>query len=170
MSQPIVIAPPAEVELDAAPIPATWILAGTPEARSRQLARSQDGASSVMAWSCTAGRFNWHYTVDETVHIISGEVFITNEKGEECRLGPGDMAFFPSGSRSTWRVPVEVRKLAVCRQAMPQPFGFALRAWNKVVRIMMGIFWPPEEPVADPLAPKTAPAASPAALGVRNEA
>ena len=128
MSQPIVVAPPAEVELAPAPIPADWILAGTPEARSRQLARSQDGASTVMAWSCTAGRFNWHYTVDETVHIISGLVFVTNHEGEECRLGPGDMAFFPAGSRSTWRVPVEVRKLAVCRQAMPLPFGFALRA------------------------------------------
>ena len=41
--------------------------------------------------------------------IISGEVFVTNEKGEECRLGPGDVAFFPAGSRSTWRVPVAVR-------------------------------------------------------------
>ena len=166
MSQPIVIALPAEVELIPAPIPAPWILAGTPEARSRQLARSQDGASSVMAWSCTAGRFNWHYTIDETVHIISGEVFVTNEKGDECRLGPGDMAFFPAGSHSTWRVPVEVRKLAVCRQSMPLPFGFALRAWNKLARMMAAIFWPPEQPVADPLAPKAAPAA----VGVRSEA
>ena len=165
MSQTIVIAPPAEVELAPAPIPTEWILAGTPEARSRQLARSQDGASSVMAWSCTAGRFNWQYSVDETVHIISGEVFITNEKGEECRLGPGDMAFFPAGCRSTWRVPVAVRKLAVCRQAMPMPFGFALRAWNKVARTMLAIFWPPEDAV-DPLAPKVAPAA----VGVRTEA
>jgi uncharacterized cupin superfamily protein len=166
MSLPIVIAPPAEVELAPAPIPTDWILAGTPEARSRQLARSQDGASSVMAWSCTAGRFNWHYTVDETVHIISGEVFVTNEKGEECRLGPGDMAFFPAGSRSIWRVPVEVRKLAVCRQAMPLPFGFALRAWNKVARTMLAIFWPPDEAAADPLAPKAAPSA----VGMRTEA
>ncbi len=158
MSRPIVIAPPAQVELAPAPIPTDWILSGTPEARSRQLARSRDGASTVMAWSCTAGRFNWHYTVDETVHIISGEVFVTKETGEECRLGPGDMAFFPAGSRSTWRVPVEVRKLAVCRQAMPLPFGFALRAWNKAARIILAIFWPPEEGVIDPLAPKTAPA------------
>ncbi len=165
MSQPIVIAPPAQVELDPAPIPADWILAGTPEARSRQLARSQDGASTVMAWSCTAGRFNWHYTVDETVHIISGEVFVTKETGEECRLGPGDMAFFPTGSRSTWRVPVEVRKLAVCRQGMPLPFGFALRAWNKLSRTMQAIFWPPEDAAVDPLAPKAAPAAA-----VRREA
>jgi uncharacterized cupin superfamily protein len=172
MSQPIVTALPAEVELASAPIPSGWILAGTPEARSRQLARSQDGASSVMAWSCTAGRFNWHYMVDETVHIISGEVFITNDKGEECRLGPGDMAFFPAGSRSTWRVPVAVRKLAVCRQAMPRPFGLALRVWNKLGQIMIAIFWPPEDAPVDPLAPKTAPAAtSSSGIGsVRGEA
>ncbi len=171
MSQPIVVAPPAQVELAPAPIPADWILAGTPEARSRQLARSQDGASTVMAWSCTAGRFNWHYTVDETVHIISGEVFVTNHKGEECRLGPGDMAFFPAGSRSTWRVPVEVRKLAVCRQAMPLPFGFALRAWNKLSRTLLAIFWPPEEGAVDPLAPKAAPAAAGSGLGnIRGDA
>src|SRR5262249_1067999 len=141
-----------------------------------ELARSQDGASTVMAWSCTAGRFNWHYTVDETVHIISGEVFVTNEKGEECRLGPGDMAFFPAGSRSTWRgpgagakapggPPGAVGKVGVGRQAMPLAFGFALRAWNKLSRTMLAIFWPPEEGAVDPLAPK--PAAAPA---VRREA
>ena len=72
MSQSIVVALPAQVDLAPAPIPADWILAAKPEARSKQLVRSRDGASSIMAWSCTAGRFNWRYTVDETVHIISG--------------------------------------------------------------------------------------------------
>src|ERR1700759_4374237 len=104
MSPPIVIAPSLITDLAPAPIHPGWIIAGSPEARSRQLARSQDGASAVMAWSCTAGRFNWHYSVDETVHIVAGEVFVTNEKGEECKLGPGDMAFFPAASRTTWRV------------------------------------------------------------------
>ena len=42
------------------------------------------------------------------------------------------MAFFPAGSHSTWRVPIEVRKLAGYRPAMPLPFGFALRGWNKL--------------------------------------
>jgi ethanolamine utilization protein EutQ (cupin superfamily) len=91
-----------------------------------------------MAWSCTAGRFNWHYTVDETVHIISGEVFVTNEKGQVCRLGPGDMAFFPAGSRSTWRVPEHVRKLAVCRHGMPWLMGIGLRCWNRVAKMFKG--------------------------------
>jgi len=168
MPQPIVIAPSAPDDLAPAPIHPGWILSGTPEARSKLLARSADGASSVMAWSCTAGRFTWHYTVDETVHIVSGEVFVTDEQGVECRLGPGDMAFFPAGSRSTWRVPLKVQKLAVCRQAMPRPFGFALRAWNKLARILTAIFWPPEDAPVDPLSPQ--PSAASQLGGVRSEA
>jgi uncharacterized protein len=170
MLQPVVIASSLEAELAPAPIPPDWIVSGAPEARSRQLARSQDRASSVMAWACTAGRFTWHYSVDETVQIVAGEVFVTDERGVEHRLGPGDTAFFPAGSRSTWHVPVAVRKVAVCRQAMPLPFAFALRGWNRLAHIMSAIFWPPEETV-DPLAPK-APAAADVRKtgGVRGEA
>jgi hypothetical protein len=141
VSTSVVIAEPATVDLIPDPIRPEWILEGAPEARSMPLARSRDGASSVMAWSCTAGRFNWHYTVDETVHIISGEVYITNERDEVCRLGPGDMAFFPAGSRSTWRVPVEVRKLAVCRQHMPWPIGFAVRVLNRATNFVTDILF-----------------------------
>jgi uncharacterized cupin superfamily protein len=141
MSLPVVIAEPATVDLVPDPIRPEWIIEGTPQARSLALAQSRDGASSVMAWSCTAGRFNWHYTVDETVHIISGEVFVTNEKNEVCRLGPGDMAFFPAGTRSTWRVPVEVRKLAVCRHNMPWPVAIAVRALNKMTAFVSDILF-----------------------------
>ena len=91
-----------------------------------------------MAWSCTAGRFNWHYTVDEALHIISGEVFVTDDKGQTRRLGPGDMVFFPAGSRSIWHVPNEVSKIAFCRHSMPRPFGTLLRTWNKLVRRLTG--------------------------------
>jgi uncharacterized cupin superfamily protein len=74
----------------------------------------------VVAWSSEwkAERAS-AYGVEETVHVISGEVFITNDDGAERRLGPGDMAFFPAGSRSLWRVPCAVRKLAVCRHSLP---------------------------------------------------
>jgi uncharacterized cupin superfamily protein len=138
VSEPVVFAVPADVELEPAPIPPDWIIEGRPQARSKRLATSADGTASVMAWSCTAGRFNWHYAVDEAIHIISGEVFVTNEKDEERRLGPGDMVFFPAGSHSIWHVPHEVRKFAVCRHSMPRPLGTALRAWNKLVGILTG--------------------------------
>jgi len=73
------------------------------------------------------------------VHIISGEVLVTNELGEIRRLGPGDMAFFPAGSRSIWHVPHRVRKLAVCRHSMPRPLGTMLRAWNRLIEILAGV-------------------------------
>jgi uncharacterized protein len=138
VSEPVIFAVPADVELAPAPIPAHWIIEGTPQARSKRLAESADRTSTVMAWSCTPGRFNWHYTVDETLHIIAGEVFVTDETGGTRRIGPGDMVFFPAGSRSTWHVTKEVRKLAVCRHSMPRPLGFAVRAWNKLVDVLAG--------------------------------
>lgn len=136
--EPVIFAVPAEVELAAAPIPPHWIIEGTPLARSKRLAQSADGTAMVMAWACTPGRFRWHYAVDETLHIISGEVFVTDHNGETRRIGPGDMVFFPAGSRSTWHVTKEVTKLAVCRHSMPRPLGYALRAWNNLVDKLTG--------------------------------
>jgi uncharacterized cupin superfamily protein len=138
MSRPVVFAAPADTELGPNPINPDWIIEGRPQARASRLAESADGTSSVIAWSCTVGRFEWHYAVDETVHIISGEVFVTDEKGDVHRLGPGDMAFFPAGSHSVWHVTKEVRKLAVCRHKMPRMLGFGVRAWNKIVNRLTG--------------------------------
>lgn len=132
MTLPVVFAAPADIELDPDPIRADWVIEGNPQVRSKYLARSVDGASSVVAWSCTAGRFVWCYKVDEMLHVISCEVFVTDEKGMIRRLGPGDMAFFPAGARSVWHVTHEVRKLAMCRHRLPRPFGPLLRAWNNL--------------------------------------
>lgn len=147
MPHPVVFAVPADVELHPAPIPPHWVTEGNPQARSKRLGASADGTASIMAWSCTPGRFTWRYRVDEVIHILSGEIFVTDENGQRRRLGPGDMVFFPAGSVSDWHVTEEVRKLAVCRHSMPRPLGFALRAWNKLVAMLAN----PGE-AADPLA------------------
>jgi uncharacterized protein len=130
--QQIVIAHPAEVDLRDAPIPTNWIIEGSPRAQARALAESADGTSSMVAWSCTQGRSNWHYYVDETVHVLSGEVFISDEKGKERRLGPGDMAFFPAGTHSVWYVPKN-RKLTMYRRPLPgRLFGKCVTLFNRV--------------------------------------
>ena len=103
MSAPAVaFAAPADVELAPNPINPAWIIEGNPQARAKRLAESADGASSVMAWSCTPGRFEWHYAVDETVHIISGEVLVTDENGKIHRLGRGAtwLSFRPAATAS----------------------------------------------------------------------
>ena len=134
----ITFAVPADLKLKPAPIPADWVIEGNPQARSRRLSTSPDTTSSTMVWTCTPGKFHWHYNVDETLYILEGEVFVTNEKDEVRRLGPGDLAFFPAGSDSVWRVTKDIRKIAFCRQSMPLAAGFGLRAMNKLINIMTG--------------------------------
>lgn len=110
MLKPVVTACAAAVELDSAPFPQEWVLDGRPQARAKEIARSRDGAMTVIAWSCTKGRFRWQYLVDEMAHILSGEVVIVDHTDTERRLGPGDTAFFPAGSSSVWHVKDDVPK------------------------------------------------------------
>ena len=135
MSKSIVIVPAATTDLQPAPIPPDWILQGTPEARNRELARSDDRTSYVIDWNCTAGSFNWRYTEDETLVVVSGEALITNEQGEERRLGPGDMGFFPAGSQARWHINGHVRKVAIVRHTIPGPLVFGMRVWNRLRKL-----------------------------------
>jgi uncharacterized cupin superfamily protein len=134
MLKQIVTANPADIELCPSPFPDEWILAGRPQARAKEIARSRDGTMRVIVWSCSKGQFRWQYLVDEMLQVLSGEVFITDHTGTERRLGPGDTAFFPADCWSVWRVTQDVRKVAVCHVAVPQAVGFALRAWNWLIR------------------------------------
>jgi uncharacterized cupin superfamily protein len=134
MPKTIVLDTAATAELDPEPIPKDWILEGQPAARSKKLARSADFTSYIMVWDCSPGRFNWHYNKDETLVVVSGEVFITRDGQPERRLGPGDWGFFPGGSSATWRVTSHLRKVAVLRETMPRPLGLALRVWKGALR------------------------------------
>jgi len=134
MPNPIVLETAATIALDPEPIPKDWILGGTPDATSKKLAKSADYTSYIMVWECTPGRFTWQYNKDETLVVVSGEVFITNESGQERRLGPGDFAFFPGGTSATWRVTERLRKVAVVRETMPKPLGLLVRGFKGALR------------------------------------
>ncbi len=172
MSHPIVTANPSDLELAASPFPAEWVIEGTPRAHAREIARSRDGAMTVVAWACSRGRFRWHYQVDEMVHLLAGEVFIRDHTDTERRLGPGDTAFFPAGSSSVWHVTQDVRKVAACRVAVPRPVAFGLRAWNWLRRALGTMFGVGGEqasqggglvPAGAPALAKDAPQSSPVA-------
>ena len=136
MSQSIIISSAASATLEPAPITPSWVMEGVPDACNATLAVSEDKTSRLLVWECTPGLFHWHYTEDETVCILSGEVFITTDDGEVRRLGAGDVAFFPARSSCTWHVTETVRKVAVLRKDMPHSAGLCLRAWHKLLQKM----------------------------------
>ena len=135
MSGSIVIKGTEGYGLESNPIPPAWVVEGKPEARLKLLAKSRDGTSWTLVWECTAGTFHWYYPEDETVVVISGEVFISTKDGDERRLGADDMAHFPAGTSCKWRVPDRIRKVAIMRKPLPVWMGFGVRAWHKLTRM-----------------------------------
>ena len=124
---------PAKVTLTAAPIRPDWIIAGAPVTQAAEVAHTDDETTRVFVWQTSAARFHWNYEFDEVIQILDGEVFIADATHAERRLGPGDVAFFPNGARTVWRVPDHVRKLATIRRGPPAPFADALR-WLRDVK------------------------------------
>jgi uncharacterized cupin superfamily protein len=124
----------ASIELNLEPINEKWILSGKPVARSKVVARSRDWASSIVVWDCTAGSFRWHYGQDEAIIVMSGEAVLLGENGEERRFAAGDYGFFAAGTVANWRVDSYIRKVALLREPVWRPVGFAMKAWNKVMR------------------------------------
>jgi len=120
------------------PIHAGWILDGEPVARLQLLSSSADGTASTYFWDCTAGRFNWFYSFDETFHILEGEVKLKYPSGTFHKVVAGDTVFFPAGSSAEWTVDHYVRKLAFCRTPIPSYLTFARQVARRLKRLARG--------------------------------
>jgi hypothetical protein len=122
----------------ASPIRASWVLAGAPVARLALLSSSADGAASTYYWDCTAGRFNWYYSFDETLHILEGSVTLKSPSGQSRLVVAGDVVFFPAGAQAEWTVDKYIRKLAFCRTPLPSYLVSARDIARKVKRLING--------------------------------
>jgi uncharacterized cupin superfamily protein len=120
------------------PIRPEWIIEGAPQARALKLSGSADGTASTYLWDCTAGRFNWFYSFDETFHILEGGVLLVEPSGASRHVGPGDTVFFPDGSQAEWTVERYVKKLAFCRTPLPGSLVSARNALRRVKRLVRG--------------------------------
>lgn len=120
------------------PIRATWILAGRPVARLALLSSSADGTASTYYWDCTAGRFNWYYAFDETLHILEGSVTLKAPSGISTLAVAGDTVFFPAGSQAEWTVDTYIRKLAFCRTPLPNSLVSARGIARRIKRLLSG--------------------------------
>ncbi|MEQ1937404.1 cupin domain-containing protein [Mesorhizobium sp. CN5-321] len=126
------------VAMTPAPINPDWVIEGSPVARAGQIVQSSDGTATSAVWDCTAGTFNWHFGIDETVHILDGEVEVSTANDQTRILRAGDVALFRAGTTAVWHVPAYVRKIAFCRHPLPWPLGTAVRALSKVRSLLQG--------------------------------
>lgn len=120
-------------DLGDCPIHAPDVIAGEPVARATCLTSSPDGRVSTHIWDCTAGTFHWTFGVDEVVHILDGEVRVTDDDGRTVTLRTGDVGHFAYGSHTVWDVPDYVRKLAVHRA----PSGSVVRRVGRKVKRLL---------------------------------
>jgi uncharacterized cupin superfamily protein len=120
------------------PIHPSWILAGKPIARVALLSSSADGTASTYYWDCTAGRFNWFYAFDETLHILEGSVRLKSPSGSSRLVVAGDTIFFPAGSQAEWTVDKYIRKLAFCRTPLSSYLIFVRDIGRRIKRLMNG--------------------------------
>ena len=126
-----------DVDLQPSPIEPSWILEGNPQARSHVLSTSACGTTKTIIWSCTEGKFNWYYDVDETVMILEGSIVIETEGMPPRRYGVGDVILFRNGAHARWHVENYVKKIAFFRQTIPLGLGLAVRAINKLKRMVV---------------------------------
>lgn len=124
--------------LKTAPIPASWVLEGAPTARSRLLHQSSDRLSSTYLWDCTAGRFSWHYDVDETICLVEGSVTLVDSAKGRFDLRAGDTFFFPKGSRFEWHVTNYVRKVANIYSPLSRRMQLLRRALSALRKVVTG--------------------------------
>ena len=120
------------MDLSPAPIKPSWIIEGNPEASSRVLWASACKTATTMIWSCTEGKFNCYYDVDETIVILEGSIVLESDGLPAKRYGVGDVVFFRKGAHAIWHVEGYVRKVAFLRLHNPFPLGIAIRAINKL--------------------------------------
>jgi uncharacterized cupin superfamily protein len=125
------------VNLTPRPIEASWIIEGSPDARSCVLSKSADGMASTIVWECSEGKFDWYYDFDETILILEGSIVLESDGMHPTRYGQGDVIFFRDGAHARWHVEGRVRKLAFCRKTQPVLLGFALRVLSKIKRTLL---------------------------------
>lgn len=121
-----------DVDLAPSPVEPSWIIEGNPDARSRVLSTSACGTAKTMIWSCTEGKFNWYYDLDETIVIIEGSIVLESEGMPPKRYGVGDVIVFRCGAQARWHVEGYVKKVAFLRLNNPLPLAIAIRGVNKL--------------------------------------
>jgi len=107
--------PPASTTAQAKPlqpfeVDPSWVRSGEPNFRATVYSVSPDQRTMTGVWACDGpSSFEWHFSLDETVHVLEGRVDI-DYQGRHFTLLPGDTAHFRAGTTAVWQVPQHLKK------------------------------------------------------------
>jgi uncharacterized protein len=100
------------------------------------LSTSACGSAKTILWSCTEGKFNWYYDLDETIVILEGTIVLQGDDMLPKQYGAGDVIYFRVGAHAIWHVEGYVKKIAFLRLNNPFPLDVAVRALNKLRSVL----------------------------------
>jgi uncharacterized cupin superfamily protein len=90
---------------------------GTPMGEMHWLQRpaSIDAIPQAAIWRVLPGsapeEFPYEFHGNELMHVLEGVLEVDIEGGDTVTVRAGDVAYFPAGTRSTWRLTTPLRKL-----------------------------------------------------------
>ena len=96
------------------PMPDEIFIEGRADAKVHWLHASAPGEPAYYAglWTAQPCKFNYEFMLHESAHILEGSVTVT-ANGETLHLGPGDIAYFPKGTKSVWHITAPLKKIFV---------------------------------------------------------
>lgn len=107
-----------------------WILSGKPVFKGVETARSPDGRVISGLWACEGPTtFEWHFGLDETVHLLEGHVDV-EYLGRRFTIVPGGTATFHAGTKAIWHIPLHAKKAYTLHQP-----NLLVRAWRKLTKV-----------------------------------
>lgn len=142
----------------ASPIDPSWLVEGASTSEAAEVVRTDNGIE-VYLWRTTRTHYRWVHGSDEVMTILQGEVFVRSDgdpEGAERRLGPGDVAFFPAGARTVWRVPDRLLKVSTLVRPLPRTAAVAVRTLRKVKRRLQPWLFGAKRSRTDPRRPSAA--------------
>ena len=112
-----VITAPKDSEMAIDLLPEREVIEGSREAKTFIVAEAEDENCRSGLWSCPVGTYRFFFPYEEHVYIIEGRVEVTDDRHGKVihKLGPGDMAFFPIGSKTVWKITEPLKKYFVMR-------------------------------------------------------
>jgi uncharacterized cupin superfamily protein len=85
---------------------------GSYRGRVWEIDRSSDGRRSIALFE-QSGEVDFEYSCDEVFLVRSGKLSCTFDDGQVVELGPGDVAFFPKGTKGHFVTSDDFSDLAI---------------------------------------------------------